>query len=182
MMIFIWWYFLSHPCQASSNAHKRGSIGHRAPFLILVKIEKKEIAFFLHKGIINIISMYICITFCTQIGFELKVYNNCFMWKGNLLYTDITFEIEKVSSLQTDLSPPSRPWPSPARRWAEREGAISPQLLRSPHKWLVIRFKKDKCVIRVCLCHCASMCWEGDSFIERDSVLFVFLVFLWLLS
>ena len=45
------------------------------------------------------------------------------------------------------------------------------------HKWLVIRFKKDKCVLRACLCHCASMCWEGDSFIERDSVLFVFLVF-----
>ena len=141
MMIFIWWYFLSHPCQASSNAHKRGSIGHRAPFLILVKIEKKEIAFFLHKGIINIISMYICITFCTQIGFELKVYNICFMWKGNLLYTDITFEIENVSSLQTDLSPPSRPWPSPARRWAEREGAISPQPLRSPlSKEVVIIF------------------------------------------
>ena len=45
------------------------------------------------------------------------------------------------------------------------------------HKWLVMGFKKDKCVIRACLCHCASMCWEGDSFIERDSVLFVFLVF-----
>ena len=33
---------------------------------------------------------------------------------------------------------------------------------RSPtlslHKWLVMGFKKDKCVIRACLCHCASMC------------------------
>ena len=47
------------------------------------------------------------------------------------------------------------------------------------HKWLVMRFKKDKCVIRACLCHCASMCWEGDSFKERDSVLFVFLVILY---
>ena len=30
--------------------------------------------------------------------------------------------------------------------------------IKKNHKWLVMRFKKDKCVIRACLCHCASMC------------------------
>ena len=31
--------------------------------------------------------------------------------------------------------------------------------------------QKNKCVMYVCLCHCASMCWEGDSLIEKGDIL-----------